>query len=399
MKRRKIKRILYLTPQLPYPPISGGVKKSNRLVSYLSQHYELGLMCFLKNDDSKYEMEYKKSIPLIEYYSEPINKPRNAKNLVLSYVKKLPLNIYRNFSESFKQRVRNCIDKYDAVFIDHYLMFQYIPKGFKGKIILHQHNAEYVMWQRLAVNELNWLKKIMITMEYRRIRTYEKQMCIEADAILALPNDTEKLVGLGIESKKFYQTYHPGDTYLFEAPPMSFRQTKKSLLYIGTLTWEANVDGLIWFLEKIWPDIKSANPEIRLSIVGKNPNKRLIELTKDDPSIVLVGFAEDLEKYYSSSRVFIAPLRFGSGIKVKVVNALCRGIPTVTTSIGVEGLDLKHEKEVMVADNPFDFAECVNRLMRDEKLWQRIANKSRELMKEKYTWESVFENVEKAIYG
>ncbi|MBD3843801.1 MAG: glycosyltransferase, partial [Campylobacterales bacterium] len=203
----------------------------------------------------------------------------------------------------------------------------------------------------------------------------------------------------GIESNKFYPTYHLGNTHLLEAPSITFEQTKKSLLYIGTLTWEANVDGLVWFLEEIWYGIKIANPEICLSIVGKNPDKRIIDLTKNDSSIDLVGFVDDLEEYYSSSRIFISPLRFGSGIKVKVVNALYRGIPTVTTSIGVEGLDVVHEKEVMVADNPIEFIECVNRLMADENLWQSIVEQSRGLMREKYTWESVFENVEKAIYG
>lgn len=354
---------------------------------------------FLKNDDVKYEESFKTLINVSYYYSEPINKPRTLKNLLKSYLVKLPLTVYRNFSPSFKRKVKEVINSYDIVFIDHYLMFQYVPKNFTGKVILHQHNAEYILWKRMAEIEKNWFKKAIIYIESYRIKKYEKKICKKADVILASPNDIQHLSLLGINPKKFVTTYHLGNTELLNAPPLQFQNTTKSLLYVGTLSWEPNVDGLIWFLNRIWENIKKKNPELILYIIGKNPDHRLINLVKEDKSIHLVGFISEaeLEKYYSTCRVFIAPLRFGSGIKVKVVNALYRGIPTVTTSVGAEGLEVLNERDIMIADNENDFAESIDRLLNDEKLWTLISINSRMLMKKKYTWEEVFKNLEKAL--
>lgn len=392
-----MKKILFLTPQLPYPPTSGGTIKSSKLVSYLAEHYNIGLMCFLKNDDTLHEQEFVSITNLAEYWSESINKPRSTKNLLMSYLYCMPLSVYRNFSLSFKRKVAESINTYDIVFVDHYLMFQYIPSSFRGRIILHQHNAEYVMWERLAENEKSWLKRLIIVVESHRIKNFEKKICERANSILAAPNDIEKLQLLGIAKKKFYLTYHLGDTELLDLSELQFRNTKKSLLYIGTLSWEANIDGLVWFLESIWQHIKKANQDVELFIIGKNPDARIVNLVKDDLSVHLVGFVENLEDYYSVSRVFISPLRFGSGIKVKVVNALYRGIPTVTTSIGAEGLDVTHEKEIMISDNENDFANAVARLLDDESVWSSISIHSRQLMKNKYTWDTVFDNLEKAL--
>lgn len=170
-----MKKILFLTPQLPYPPISGGVIKSFKLVSYLAVHYQLGLMCFLKNDDSIHEKEFVSSINLADYYSESIDKPRSIKNLLKSYLHRVPLSVYRNFSLSFKQKVAESINNYDIVFVDHFLMFQFIPSNFRGRIVLHQHNAEYVMWERMAKNEKSWIKSLIIVIESNRLKKFEEK--------------------------------------------------------------------------------------------------------------------------------------------------------------------------------------------------------------------------------
>ncbi len=392
-----MKKILFLTPTLPYPPVSGGVIKSNKLVEFLSMRYTLSVACFLKNEDPDFQDEFLQQITLHAFHAETLNVPRNIKNLIISNLQGIPLNLYRNKSASFDKKIRQIIHDYDIVFCDHYVMFQYIPKDFKGKIILHQHNCEYLIWLRYANIEKSIFKKLALYNQAMRIRQYETAICRAADRILAAPNDTEELVKIGAQRKKFLETYHLGDDHLLQLDNIPFEETQPILLYIGTLSWEANIDGLLWFYEQIWPLVCRQHPEIQWHIAGKHPDPRLQEMAQQDPRITLAGFVEDLEPYFRQSRVFITPLRFGSGIKVKVVNALYRGIPCVTTSIGTEGLKVNDGEEIFCKDDPQEYTDAIHELLTQKEKWTNMQAKARAVAQQYYTWDYVLENVVKAI--
>lgn len=392
-----MKKILFITPTLPYPPVSGGVIKSNKVVHFLSEKYNLSIACLLKNDDIQHKDEFLTTLKLSDFISQELDIPRTAKNLILSNIQGIPLNLYRNKSREFKEKVLAVVHQYDVIFCDHYVMFQYIPDDYKGKIILHEHNCEYLIWKRYANIERSVLKKVALLNQAYRIKKYEQEICRKATIILAAPNDTDELVKIGADKTKFLETYHLGDDNLLNEPALDFNKTEKALLYIGTLSWEANIDGLVWFCNEIWQSVKQQHPDIKLYIVGKKPDVRLKEIADKDNQIILTGFVENVEHYFQKSRIFITPLRFGSGIKVKVVNALYRGIPCVTTSIGTEGLKVKDGEDIFIKDNAAEYADAINTLLTDKNCWQRLSENSRATATKYYTWNYVLENIEKAI--
>ena len=392
-----MKKILFITPTLPYPPVSGGVIKSNKVVHFLSEKYNLSIACLLKNDDIQHKDEFLTTFKLSDFISQELDIPRTAKNLILSNIQGIPLNLFRNKSIEFKDKVYAVAHQYDVIFCDHYVMFQYIPDDYKGKIILHEHNCEYLIWKRYANIERSLLKKVALLNQAYRIKKYEQQICRKATIILAAPNDTDELVKIGADASKFLETYHLGDDNLLNEPALDFNKTEKALLYIGTLSWEANIDGLVWFYNEIWQSVKQQHPDIKLYIVGKKPDVRLKEIAANDNQIILTGFVEKVEPYFQKSRIFITPLRFGSGIKVKVVNALYRGIPCVTTSIGTEGLKVKDGEDIFIKDNATEYADAINTLLTDKNCWQRLSENSRAIATKYYTWKYVLENIEKAI--
>lgn len=392
-----MKKILFLTPTLPYPPVSGGVIKSNKVVQYLSERYELTVACLLKNEDKSFKAEFQHNTKLKNLITLELNIPRSVRNLLISNLQHIPLNLYRNKSKTFKEKIHTIADEYDVIFCDHYVMFQYIPEDYKGKVVLHQHNCEYLIWQRYAAIEKNWFKKLALYHQASRIRKYEQEICKKAMSILAAPNDTDELVMIGADRTKFYETYHLGDDLLLEQPDLSYEKTEKTLLYIGTLSWEANIDGLVWFNKEIWPRVKNNHPGIKLYIIGKHADIRLKEIAERDEQIELTGFVEDVEPYFRKSRVFITPLRFGSGIKVKVINALYRGIPCVTTSIGTEGLKVKDGESVYIKDQPEAFVKAIDTLLTNKDAWEKLSMNSRKIARQYYTWEAVLENIQHAI--
>jgi polysaccharide biosynthesis protein PslH len=391
------KKVLFITTQLPYPPVSGGVIKSWKLCEMLAEHYDLGVACLLKNNDAEHISSFREKVSLKDFLSFELQVPRTPINLLKANLMGIPLNLFRNRSKDFRAQIAGIAGDYDVLFIDHYEMYQYVPKNYTGRVVLHQHNCEYLLWERFGELEQNAIKKFALFNQAWHIRKYEKKICKSANAILAAPNDKEELVKIGAPSGKFYNTYHLGDTEWLQAEALSFEKTEQALFFVGTLTWEANVDGLIWMLKEVWPLAKMQLPDLQFYIVGKHPDTRLVDLVSHMNGVHLEGFREDLEPYYQRCRVFVAPLRFGSGIKVKVMNALYRGIPTITTSIGAEGLQVVRTEHIWIAETPQQWVDGITTLMEDKGVWERISSNSRQLAATHYTWGSVMEKVREAV--
>ena len=138
-------------------------------------------------------------------------------------------------------------------------------------------------------------------------------------------------------------------------------------------------------------------PDLEFNIVGANPDQRLVELTSKESRVTLQGFQEDLEPWIKSSRVFIAPLLMGSGIKVKVINAMTRGIPTVTTSVGVEGLEVNHLRELAIADSAQEMTDHVSTLLGCKDTWERLALNSRRTAARQFTWKRTFDQMQRTL--
>lgn len=390
-------RIVFLTPQLPYPPQSGGVIKSFQLVKYLSQNHELVVGTFLKGDDALHVSHFQKEFPLENLVSLPIDIPRTPLNFLWSLLQGIPLTVLRNKSEKFQKKIAPYLKEAELIFVDHYIMFQYVPEEFRGKVVLHEHNAEYVLWLRYAEQSRNPLKRLLLTFESLRIRRYEKEIGIRADHIMASPNDKEELIKLGLPTSKFVLTWHLGNEEWLDKPDLEFTKTKKVLLNVGTLSWEPNRDGLKWFISEVWPKLKMKHQDLELWIAGKGADAPLLEAARNDGQIKLLGFIDDLEKLHLQTRVFIAPLRFGSGIKVKVINALYRGLPVVTTSIGVEGMEVTPSQHLFVSDEGESMIESIDLLLKDEVTWNKMSKDGRNLVRSHYTWKKVFDELEKIL--
>jgi glycosyltransferase involved in cell wall biosynthesis len=186
---------------------------------------------------------------------------------------------------------------------------------------------------------------------------------------------------------KFEDTYHLGDDNFLLFPQIEFDATEKSIFFFGTLSWEANLDGLCWFIQNVWPLLKKAEPNIIFYIIGKNPPSRLKKLAHNSGRIRLTGFVEDLDTYMSKCRVFVNPVRFGSGIKVKMLDAFYRGVPSVSSPTGIESLDVTHGAEVFIASEPQAWVQAIRKLLNDSATWLQLSQNARRLAKEKYRWE------------
>jgi GT2 family glycosyltransferase len=174
---------------------------------------------------------------------------------------------------------------------------------------------------------------------------------------------------------------------VIQQPKKPFSE-RKDLLYVGGFNHIPNVDGVMYFVKEMFPEIKKRLPGVRLYIVGSNPPHEVTSLQSSD--IIVTGFVKDIAPYFENCRVFVAPLRYGAGIKGKVIHSMMKGLPVVATPIGAEGIieDMEEGKDILVADTSENFVEKVVSLYTDEKLWNVLSESPLHYVEENYSHEA-----------
>ena len=392
-----MKRLLFITPELPYPTQSGGKVKSLKMLHSLAERYEITLACPLKMDDAMYVEEFHGVSPCSEHLHEAVNIPRSPRSLITSYLRGIPLNVHRTGSARLKRRIAALANSYDVIVLDHYEVYPYLPTSYQGLAVYHAHNAYFKMWLRYAELPGNPVLRLAARIEASRVRAFETAVAAAVDITFAAPNDVSELMAQGVTADKLHNTFHLGDDRQLDLPELRYEDTQKKLMYVGFLGWEPNAQGLLWFVERVWPLLLQRHPDLRFDIVGKNPDPRLQKAVADFNGIKLRGFVSDLQLIYRDSRVSVAPLLFGSGMKVKVLDAMARGMPTVTTPVGAEGIEIENGKHLLVAEDPSTMASHIDGLLTDPALWQRLQHYSRALIHERYTWRQLFNQMHRAL--
>jgi GT2 family glycosyltransferase len=171
------------------------------------------------------------------------------------------------------------------------------------------------------------------------------------------------------------------NVHIARQPRKSFK-TRKDLLFLGGFEHPPNVDGVLYFLDEIFDEIRARLPDLHLTVVGSDMPDKIRNLKHD--GLKIVGYSENLEPLFDSSRVFVAPIRYGAGIKGKIGLSMAWGLPVVTTSMGAEGMGLEHERNVLISDDPHEFADYVVKLYTSPQLWHRLSMNGQLHVKERY---------------
>lgn len=228
--------------------------------------------------------------------------------------------------------------------------------------------------------------------ESERYRQLEKKLAQQSDLVWCASG----------EDKQVMQQLAP-DTRIEVVPTIhELREggkpfaDREGLLFIGNLAHRPNDDAVLFFMREVYPLLREMLPDVGLDIIGDNPSPAIAAYNSEHARVT--GYVPEVDPYLRDARVFIAPLRFGAGIKGKVGEAMAHGIPVVTTSIGAEGFGLTHELDVMIADDPAAFAAAVERLYSEKELWERVAQNSRVRIENYFTPEVVAETINSSIH-
>ena len=215
----------------------------------------------------------------------------------------------------------------------------------------------------------------------KRIKKFEKKWLNSYDLLVPITErDGAILDELGnIKPRQVSQTGIDSSVLI----PNAKKLEHPSLFHIGSLDWTPNQEGLIWFLEKCWPQVRKEFPDLKFYIAGRNAPV-WFQRKMGSPNVVFKGEVPDAYDFINSKSIMIAPLFSGSGMRIKIIEGMALGKPIVTTKIGTEGISTTSGKNILVADNEKDFVKAISQLINDHDLFDKIGRNAIEYIHEKF---------------
>lgn len=295
-------------------------------------------------------------------------------------------NMVRFFSMHVANDLSKLLEqnKFDVIQLETLFCTPYIEtirKYTKAKIILRSHNVEHIIWERLAVSEKSVVKKQYLKLLARRLKKYELKMMTEVDGIIPITSVDENIFkSLGFKGPVVTV---PLGVDISDYESSSALKSEMVLYHLGSMDWLPNREGVEWFLKECWSKINAIVPHAKLYLAGRDFPQEIIDAGY--PSVICDGLVADAGSYTLNKQIMIVPLLSGSGMRVKIIQGLAAGKTIISTSIGAEGIEVEHEKNILIANTPPEFAALVKRCFENETWCRQIGENGRRLAEEKYS--------------
>jgi len=381
-------KILWVKPGKLLPLDSGGQLRTYNILRCLAAEHELTYLSYYGGlKDEAYEKEIVEHLPgtVVVHTGAP---DTTLLERYMDYASRIWWKAPYSVSKFTDPLVQKIITgwfqegRFDVAVCDFLMSVLNFPENLTLPTAIFQHNVETVLWKRMAEFEVKWLDRTVSKFEYAKMRRFEPQQVRRFHHVIAVsdadrdvmtsmvPASEMSVVPTGVDLKKYQ--YDP-----------SLRPAGPDVVFTGSMDWEANIDGVEWFCKEVWPLVLARVPEAKFQIVGRRPHARVQNLASS--SVEVTGTVPSIVEYLQKSAVFVVPLRIGGGTRIKIYEGMAVGKATVSTTVGAEGLDVTHGKDILLADDPTAFAQAILLLLQDETTRRRY-EAAAAATAQKYDW-------------
>lgn len=396
-------RILWLKTELLHPVDKGGKIRTYQMLKHINRLHDVTYLTLAGHHEAPDALasasEYcSRLIPV--GWSEPRKfSARFYADLAFNLGSPLPYAIQKYRSIAMKRAfLRECFDRdYDLVVCDFLTpAINYIHSPARPAV-LFQHNVESGIWRRHYETQTNPVKKAFFYSQWQKMFRYERDTCRAFNAVIAVSRADRDQMRDEFGVNEVYDVPTGVDTKYFR--PLGNRPEPCNLVFTGSMDWIPNEDAIIYFAEKILPQISRRLPLVTLTVVGRNPSRRLKAIAESNKQIKITGRVDDVRPYIESASAYVVPLRVGGGTRLKIYEAMAMGKPVISTTIGAEGLPVADGKDLLIADEPEAFAGAVVRLLSDARLAGRIGRQARATVCTNHGWERAASDFMKICEG
>ena len=394
-------KTLWVNSNFMHPTTKGGQIRTLEMLRHLHRWHEIHYVAI--QDPAQPEgparaHEYShKSYPF-PFHVPSKSSPAFYAELVRGLFSSTPVAVERFHPPGMRAFLENLIrqERFDCAVVDHLAPTSYFPD--LPHAIFFQHNVETVIWRRRVEHASDPLRRAYFKLQADRIYRYERRVSRESGRIVAVSHTD------AAEMRRLFDVTRvteipTGVNIEYFLPPAPPPAPTADLVFVGSMDWLPNVDGVLYFVREILPFIRRQRPGATLAIVGRTPPPQIARLAAEDPAIQVTGTVPDIRPYLWGSAVSIVPLRIGGGTRLKIYEAMAAGIPVVSTTIGAEGLSVNPPRDIRLADTPQHFAAHCLELLNSPETRTCLSRAAREMVSSHFSWEHVARCFEKVMVG
>lgn len=382
-------KILIISSYLPYPLFSGGHIRLFNIIKELSKKHKITLVC------EKRDYQTEEDVREVEKMCDKVisverKKQWTAKNILSTGFSTYPFLLTGHKNNKMKKEIEQLLENetFDLIHVETFYIMQNLPET-KIPIVLAEHNIEYLVYKRFS-DKAPFVIKPMLNFDVWKIKMWEERFWKKAKEIVAVSKDEKdlmlrkdvKIIPNGVDLENFK----------YQISNIKSQMKEKRILFIGDFRWIQNRDSAEWILKEVWPLVKS-KVDVKLWIVGRKiPD--YIKKIGDESVIFDENAEENTSLIFNKAFLLLSPIRVGGGTSYKILEAMASGVPVITTSLGIQGIEAKDNESVLVAETKEDIAQKLINLMKDEKVFEKVSKNARKVIEEKYDWKKIVKSLE-----
>ncbi len=374
-------RILQLCKKFPYPLRDGesiaviGLSKS--------LHRQGASISLLAMNTRKHFYRYQDRPAALDHYERVESVEVDNRVRVLPALKNLfsgeSYHVSRLESDAFRNRLIRLLQEedFDLIQLETPYLSTYLPairRYSKARVVLRAHNVEHEIWDRLARNFRNPVKKWYFSLQAKRLREYECRVLDQYDALLAITED-DALALKKLGARQNVLVVPAGIAADQYKPDFTAFRKKPSLAFIGSMDWLPNQEGLLWFLRDVWPAVHQKHPDLHFYVAGRKMPEKFHR--RKDPNVHFLGEVPSASAFINQHPLMVVPLQSGSGIRIKILEGMALGRIVISTPIGLQGVGAEHGQAVFSAERASDFQQSLDECLEHLPQWEALGKTAR----------------------
>ena len=389
-------KVLQLCNKAPFPANDGSsIAIANLALGLADNGIELFVLAIntkkhFKADEKINEVTKEKT----HYKSVYKNTNPTVSGAFFNLCSKQSYFVSRFYFEEFELALINTLKShtFDVIQLEGVFMASYMPtirKHSKAKIVIRDHNIEHQIWERLLLEEKNWLKKTYVSLQNKRLKQFELAAFNQCDAIVPITDVDHKNLKLLFPNQQI-ETCLTGlnlDDYKMVLKPLQ----PNTVFHFASMDWLPNIEAVNWLLEKVWKDVLRELPDAKLILAGRGMPDSIKQHASS--AITIMEDVESSVEFYKTFDIMLVPLWSGSGLRIKLVEGLAYGKAIITTSIGAEGIPYVASKHLLIADNSTDFKNAIVSLLKSETAKMELQQAARALAEAEFNYKIIAEKL------
>jgi sugar transferase (PEP-CTERM/EpsH1 system associated) len=391
-------KILFLQKRLLFPPNTGGKIRTLNVLRHLARWHNVTYLCNIQPGEEAAADQMRSlgvTLETIPWQETPRSSPLFYAQLAANLLSPHPFNVNKDFDPRLRERAVELLatGTFDLVICDFVQMARNITGVPGAPKVLFEHNVEAQIFERHAKSDSGWLRRQYMRLQWKKLERFEGAAGRDFDAVIAVSQQDKATFEKNYGWRHVEVIDTAVDLDYFEPGPAA-EEVADRCVFVGSMDWLPNQDGVRFFVEQVWPRIRAERPNATFQVVGRNPTPAIRELARV-PGVEIVGTVPDIRPHLREAAIVVVSLLVGGGTRLKIFEAFAMQKAVVSTPLGSEGLEVTDGRHLQNAESADELAEAVIALLRDNARRAAMGDAARALVVEKYSAESVARQFER----